>query len=1037
MIFPAPFRNWLLSMFRITCLSAVLLIPGIQAQEGAHVNKERIMAKSFRRTAATHENALMPKGKPASELTLAAGGLTTYCILIPSSPTTMEEKGAADLAQWLKVMTGADFSVIKEKSGTPYERVLSVGNTVLRTEAGMVSADLRLDGYGIAVKDNNLFITGGIRRGVINGIYALLEEDLGCRWYVPGDAGAVIPFRPTLRFRPVPRVFQPPFELLRNVYYSDAQDVDWRLRNHTFDWSPNPSKWGGYAKWIPNFCHTYNSFLPPAEYFKAHPEYYMQKDDGTRSNMQICPTHPDVGAIVLEKSRGWLRKTPDAVFLDVSPNDGGGACHCPTCKALIAQENTEMAPLLQLVNQVADGIRADHPQVIVTTLAYLNTVVPPKSFGPRPNVVIWLCTDAHAWGFKDLFITETDRSASAMHAWHDRWKAPSIVWDYPSYFNNLPVNFNLPVIASNLRWYAARGAKGILFQTTHNPNYGVDHSYQRSWIFAKLGWDPTLDTQALVRDFNTGFYGAAAPHMQAYEDMLWSAWESWHREKVTDIPWNSAQARKEKRSGQVAVDAAFWTTAETHLTTAESVVAGDELLRRRVRTARLPLMYKKLENGPNGDFAAYNTMINEFEADAKAARLLILEGVTGPPITEDLSRKVYLWRKLATPQPVLLFMELESVWRFAPDSENKGVTERWFDPDYSDLAWASVRPDTGKGWESQGFAGIHLGWYRQKFNITEEMLRRPVLWMLFGAVDGKAEVFINGKLAFKHTDKSTGLPPVTPCDRPFVFDARSFMKAGTNTLAVRVTDTAGMVGILRPVFLIMQHEKPNPQKTLEVIQLIKTKGKIETTTSYGEILFSDNFSGNTVNPPTFAEDNAKWVIDSGAFKADGTAVDGNYQPTAGELNFGTAAGTKIHVDLAGSKKFASLEFNLRHSNGTHANYLFTIRVEDLTVAGSFYDIKMSLNPGYFGTTGFALYANKALTVLGVKGNAIQQGGAIFETLRLEFDPVGGLMLRKNGIEVLNAPNSLKLTKINRISLINESGTVSYFVDNVQMDGNVP
>ena len=790
-------------------LAACVAVAGAPARAAA----ERGDAEHrYRRPVAGWVNALKPKGRSARSITLARDGKTETRILIPAAPTTMEEKAAADLARWLEAMTGTDFPVANEEPGTSSEPVISVGNTALRAAAGLADEELGFDGYAIAAKGEALFITGGTRRGIINGVYALLEEDLGCRWYQSGDAGLVIPHQPTLRFRPVPRRVVPSFEMLRGVHYSDARDTDWNLRNRTFHWWGVPSEWGGWAKWVPGFCHTYNAYVPSAEHFEKHPTYFMMMDDGRRAPLQLCPTNPDVAAIVLSKARESLRKSQDAVYLDVSPNDGGGACHCPDCKALIDREGTEMAPLLQLVNTVADGIREEHPRVFVTTLAYLNTVAPPKTFGPRANVLIWLCTDAHAWGHRDNFIHETDKTSQAMQAWHDTWGASSIVWDYPSGWGLAPVNFNLPVIAENLRWYAARGARGILFQTEHNHNYGIAQSYQRCWIFAKLGWDPTLDTRALIRDFNHGFYGAAAPQMQAYDDMLWSAWEAWHRE-------NAGRKGTKEWEGMMSVQPTFWEAAEQHLAAAGQAVEDDPVLKQRVRTARLPLQYAKLEKGPGKDAAGYTAMIDEFEADARQANCRIIEGVVGPPIAEDLSKKVDYWRQLAAPPPAIPYSELGNAWRFAPDPENRGMTERWFDPAHSDLAWATVRSDTGGGWDSQGFSGIHLGWYRQTFSVTDEMLRRPALWMLFGAVDEEAEVFINGELAFEHTVKSTGQPVTVLWNKAFVLDARPFVRAGKNTLAVRVTDTIGMAGIWLPVRFIPGEAKPDPQPTLDEIQL--------------------------------------------------------------------------------------------------------------------------------------------------------------------------------------------------------------------------
>ena len=48
-------------------------------------------------------------------------------------------------------------------------------------------ATLGEEGYDIEQRRANLVLTGGSTRGIINAVYALLEEDLGCRWYTATD----------------------------------------------------------------------------------------------------------------------------------------------------------------------------------------------------------------------------------------------------------------------------------------------------------------------------------------------------------------------------------------------------------------------------------------------------------------------------------------------------------------------------------------------------------------------------------------------------------------------------------------------------------------------------------------------------------------------------------------------------------------------------------------------------------------------------------------------------------------------------------
>ena len=590
-------------------------------------------------------NSLLPAAEGGSALTLAEDYQARYAILLPAEPAAEEKQAAAELALWLKALSGAEFDVVVEGPAVGARPVISIGRTKLAQAAHLKAVDFQDGGYRIAVVNGNILLSGGRHAGILNAVYALLEEDLGCRWYQPGTYGAVIPLRVDLSIQPASRVFVPPFDRLRRVDYGDViNDGDWQRRNR--------ARFGNVAK-----VHSYQALVSP-ELFDAHPDYFALQA-GKRSIAQICPSHPDVRQIVLQNVGSYLADRPDAVYIDISPNDGGGACECLRCQAIVdREEGVAMGPLLELVNFVADHIAGDHPHLRVTTLAYLNTVVPPKTFGPAGNVITWLATDAHAWSFGDLFIWETNidqrGSALAMQQWHDRWQAPLFVWDYPSFFHEFgQYNLNLPVIADNLKWYAQRGAVGIYFQTQHHNNSGFPQSYQRSWIFAKLGWDPARNTRDLVRDFNYGFYGAAAPAMQAFDDMLWETWQNWYGTHVAGTlrPWTTDRGSDVEFPGRVELNELFWLKAEELLLTA-ATLADNPDLKQRIAVARLPLMYRQLEQGPQASqtIGAFLSQVDEFESVARSAGIQYIEGMAGPYVPGGtLQPKLDYWRSLAAP----------------------------------------------------------------------------------------------------------------------------------------------------------------------------------------------------------------------------------------------------------------------------------------------------------------------------------------------------------------------------------------------------
>src|SRR5688500_8559436 len=250
-------------------------------------------------------NALEPKGTKASTLTLVRDGRPLYGILLPTNPTGPEKKAADDLRQWVEEMTGAELPLAASQAG---------GRTI------RIATDPAAPGgqYSIAVDGDGLRITGRPRRGVINAVYALLEEDVGFRWYTKDSFR--LPKSPTLTISPVARTYAPKLKL-RDPYYKVSFDADWSLRNRTN--APDahvPEAHGGRGDYGGLFVHTHATLLPPDKYAKEHPEYFFLYAQGQRSAAQLCPTNPQKIRIVTDNVLLTLRKTPHTEIVSISKN---------------------------------------------------------------------------------------------------------------------------------------------------------------------------------------------------------------------------------------------------------------------------------------------------------------------------------------------------------------------------------------------------------------------------------------------------------------------------------------------------------------------------------------------------------------------------------------------------------------------------------------------------------------------------------------------------------------------------------------------
>lgn len=589
-------------------------------------------------------NSLRPTGAPAPPLTLARDGRTDYAIVVPARPTPQEAKAAGLLETWLREITGATFPVVAD-TAAPAPREICVGRTSRPPpEAPGPPPDLGEEGYAIAVAGERVFLDGGARRGPIYAALALLEEDLGCRWYTPRASRVVR--RPTLETSIVPRTHVPVLAL-RDPFYEDAFDPEWSLLNRTNSHqAPVPEDWGGHLGYPPGwFVHTANK-LVGGEHFEAHPEYFAMID-GERAHVradghppQLCLTNLEVCRIASAKVLEVLEANPRARLISVSPSDGGAYCQCPRCAAIDAAEGSKGAALLQFVNKVAEAVADRHPQVRVVHLAYLGTDTMPATLRPRENVVVMFAADHDAWRWPFIPYTRTQVTRERLAPWIESG-SPVFVWDYVTNFSHYPLPMpNMKVVERNLEFFVEMGVEGVFLQGAYQ-SPGSARGAMRSWVWAKKLWDPSRDVRALMRDFAWGYYGDAAPPLLRYDDLLWQLHDDYYGHFEAEYAGGREILYQIRyRADAIFLSAQFLDAASALFREAEELAPDEETLR-RVKAAKLSVLYARLCRGPDFGPEDYGAMIDEFAAIAR------VEGVQhtreGAP---DIEEKIQLWREL-------------------------------------------------------------------------------------------------------------------------------------------------------------------------------------------------------------------------------------------------------------------------------------------------------------------------------------------------------------------------------------------------------
>jgi hypothetical protein len=324
-----------------------------------------------------------------------------------------------------------------------------------------------------------------------------------------------------------------------------------------------------------------------------------------------------VAQIAIEYVRGSMKRNPHAEILSISKNDNMEVCHCERCKKLRADESSDMANQLTLVNKVAEGIEQEYPELIIDTLAYLETIQVPRTMRPRKNVAIRLCNDSvGAWAhpFTPAAQCAVAKIAKEWGAAHDR----IYVWDYNVNFSHyLAPMPNIGVMASNIRFWISNNAEGVMLQGGYQGP--AERDQLKSWVTAKLLWNPEWDEKALTRDFILGHYGKAAPAMLAYEELLDGLQTRFSNEMASP-------------SGGIRypMDAPFFTRefvdqARKLFTEARALANDDAALSQRLERAELPILYVQCVRGPEFAGADYASVVSEFERIARREKVTYLQ----------------------------------------------------------------------------------------------------------------------------------------------------------------------------------------------------------------------------------------------------------------------------------------------------------------------------------------------------------------------------------------------------------------------------
>ncbi len=466
--------------------------------------------------------AALPSGRcGAEEVVLADGGRAFMPVIIADDATERQRELADELAALLEEMSGAQFEVAVGDGltgiilGTPDQFPVPGWR-----EALAIHGHDGREAYGVRTGAERVLVIGATDLGLDRGITRLLEE-LGCRWFFPGEAWRIIPHRRRLAVdldltdRPA---------MYSRVIWWDWGPWDQRARADWERWQRR-NRLGGSLQ--VRAGHSWQRIIREnRQAFDEHPEYlaltpHTDEETGettlTRDGHKLCISNPEVVELCRRWALDYFAANPDEDMVSMEPSDGSGHCECADCRAM----GSVPERVHWLTNTVARAVAERYPGKLVGTLAY-NLHSEPPSFHMEPNVYVQVTAGftRGRYSFDELV------ELWAEHASNLGVYEYLNVWAWSRDLPGASRGANVEYLAERIPWYAQHGVTTMSCES--GANYGPDGLGYL--VASHLMWNPQADVLAIRDDFYRRAYGPAAEPMRRY----WERFDGGGKPLVSD-----------------------------------------------------------------------------------------------------------------------------------------------------------------------------------------------------------------------------------------------------------------------------------------------------------------------------------------------------------------------------------------------------------------------------------------------------------------------------------------------------------------------
>ena len=355
---------------------------------------------------------------------LFENGASAWRIVCAASATAPEKYAAEELQTYLKKISGAELPIVQTAAENDAAIVVGTIATMPKlkdfglSESSTEQILVRLEG-------NRLYFGGNMPRAALFAVYSFLRDELGCRWFWPGDDGEFIIKRNAYSLPALDRKIVPPFKYREmtpcNMHFHIPTEK-WFARNllnrgsrtvEIRDKQGLVRAGGGHRVSISK------------KEFEAHPEWFSllngkRDQNGTAGCWSNAEFTNHVVQNIVKYARDYSLE-----HLNIFPADITQRCECEKCR-----ENPDASSRwFNYYSILVDKIHQELPDVTFGGIAYQESRAVPKTKVEKLEYVQHCeYSRCYVHKFGDPACTLNAKTLAEFNAWQE--KAPMGIYGY-------------------------------------------------------------------------------------------------------------------------------------------------------------------------------------------------------------------------------------------------------------------------------------------------------------------------------------------------------------------------------------------------------------------------------------------------------------------------------------------------------------------------------------------------------------------------------------------------------------------------------